>query len=61
MWRRRNLGNESQLYVVDYLIDDVGARDKSDDLHLLATLCTKHKIGFINFADHLGPATLEES
>jgi len=54
--RRRSVGHEGQLQVLDNSIDDGRVGEESDDAHLTATLRADHRVNLIDFSDHLGPA-----
>ena len=42
--------------MVDDSVDHGIVSEERDDLHLSAALRADHRINFIDFADHLGPA-----
>jgi len=56
MRRRGSLGNKGQLQVVDDPVYHAVVGEERDDLHLSAAARAGHRVNFIDFTDHLGPA-----
>jgi len=55
MGGRRLLGNEAQLQMVDDPVHGGIIGDKGDDLHHSPALRAKHRVHFVNLANHLRP------
>jgi len=56
LWRRRPLGLEAELEMVDDLIDNLRPFDKRYTSQLATTGRAQQRVHFIDLADHLGPA-----
>jgi hypothetical protein len=56
MRRRGPLRDKGQVEVVDDAVDHGIVGEESDDLHRAAALRADHRINFIDFTDHIGPA-----